>query len=77
MVAEVWASQLKIRSTFNFVLHGGNLENGSGKSEGFILRKFHQSTFSGTVFEGLGNKEKDRTIDLGPREKAHDLTLRK
>jgi hypothetical protein len=33
------------------VLHGGNLENGSGKGEGFILRKFHESTFSGTVFE--------------------------
>jgi hypothetical protein len=58
MVAEVWASQLKIRSTFNFVLHGGNLENGSAKSERFILRKFHQSTFSGTVFEKFGNGTK-------------------
>jgi hypothetical protein len=53
----VWASELMRRSTFILVLHGRNLENGSGKGEGFIFTNFRKSTFSGTVFENSGSNQ--------------------
>jgi hypothetical protein len=57
------------RSTFILVLHGRNLENGSGKGEGFILKYFAESTFSGTVFEiSAGSEAEDRLHPGGPGE---------
>ena len=39
MVAEVWASELKIRSTFNFVLHGRSLRTDPKEGQKKIFEK--------------------------------------
>jgi hypothetical protein len=46
------------------------------KGEIFILENFWQSTFSGTVFEGLGNKKRSG-IGLSLRRERNDAVIKK